>query len=97
MPRYGFRKADRRVTVYYFYAVDREWGPCFVKVCTYCPYPMKLRCNRHEWLKRQLDARGIGYQSLANGFAACADPASLQQLAGSATSRSSRCSLGCWR
>jgi hypothetical protein len=81
VPRYGFGKADRRVTVYYFYAVDPEWGPCFVKVCTYFPYPMKLWCNGHEWVKRQLDARGIGYQSLANGFAACADPASLQQLA----------------
>lgn len=81
VPRYGFGKADRRVTVYYFYAVDRDWGPCFVKVCTYFPYPMKLWCNGHEWVKRQLDACGIGYQSLANGFAACDDPASLQQLA----------------
>jgi hypothetical protein len=81
VPRYGFAKADRRVTVYYFYAVDPEWGPCFVKVCTYFPYPMKLWCNGHEWVKRQLDARGIGYQSLANGFAACQDPAGLQQLA----------------
>jgi hypothetical protein len=81
VPRYGFAKADRRVTVYYFYAVDHEWGPCFVKVCTYFPYPMKLWCNGHQWVKRQLDARGIGYQSLANGFAACQDPASLPQLA----------------
>jgi hypothetical protein len=37
-------------------------------------------CNGHEWAKRQATAAGIGYTALANGFAACDDPAALQRL-----------------
>src|SRR4051795_7036778 len=42
VPRFGFHKADRRVTAYYFYLVDEVFGPAFVKVCAYFPYPCKL-------------------------------------------------------
>ena len=50
---FSFTKADRRVTCYYFYLYDAEFGPAFVKVCTYFPYPMKFWVNGHEWAKRQ--------------------------------------------
>jgi len=33
-------------TVYYFYALDREWGPTFLKMCAYFPYPAKLWWQR---------------------------------------------------
>lgn len=33
--RFGFQKADRRVTVYYFYVLDDDFGPGFVKICSY--------------------------------------------------------------
>jgi hypothetical protein len=79
VPHYAFARADRRVSVVYFYFFDYDWGPCFLKVCTYFPYPMKLWCNGHEWAKRQLEA-GVGYEPLANGFAACDDPDLLQQV-----------------
>ena len=36
--------------------------------------------NGHEWAKRQADRDGIGYTALANGFAACDDPAGLQGI-----------------
>ena len=35
VPRFGYHKADRRVTAYYFYLVDEVFGPAFVKVCAY--------------------------------------------------------------
>jgi hypothetical protein len=35
VPRFGYHKADRRVTAYYFYVVDEVFGPAFVKVCAY--------------------------------------------------------------
>ena len=41
VPRFGYAKADRRVTAYYFYLVDEVFGPAFVKVCAYFPYPIK--------------------------------------------------------
>jgi hypothetical protein len=80
VPHYAFRKVDRRVTVFYFYALEDEFGPSFLKLCSYFPYPGKLWCNGHEWAKRQLDAAGIGYTSLANGFADCEDPDELRRI-----------------
>ena len=55
---FDFVKEERRVGVYYFYILDREFGPGFIKICTYFPYPAKVWLNGHEWAKRQADARG---------------------------------------
>jgi hypothetical protein len=79
-PQYTFAKADRRVTCYYFYLWDEDFGPAFVKVCAYFPYPAKIWVNGHEWAKRQATRAGISYQELSNGFAACDDPAALQAI-----------------
>ena len=34
---FSFTKADRRVTFYYFYLLDADFGPAFIKVCAYFP------------------------------------------------------------
>ena len=78
--RYAFVKEDRRVTVYYFYIADAEFGLSFIKLCAYFPYPGKVWANGHEWAKRQALAEGLIFTELANGFAACADPARLQAI-----------------
>jgi hypothetical protein len=79
-PQYTFTKADRRVTCYYFYLWDADFGPAFIKVCAYFPYPAKIWVNGHEWAKRQAAKAGLGFTELSNGFAACDDPAALQQI-----------------
>jgi hypothetical protein len=79
-PHYGFVKEDRRVTVYYFYIADAEFGLGFIKLCAYVPYPGKVWANGHEWAKRQALADGLAFTELANGFASCADPARLQAI-----------------
>jgi hypothetical protein len=79
-PQYTFAKADRRVTCYYFYLWDEDFGSAFIKVCAYFPYPAKIWVNGHEWAKRQAARAGIGYRDLSNGFAACDDPAALQAI-----------------
>jgi hypothetical protein len=79
-PQYTFAKADRRVTCYYFYLWDADFGPAFVKVCAYFPYPAKIWVNGHEWAKRQAARAGISFTELSNGFAACGDPAALQAI-----------------
>src|SRR6476620_5979840 len=68
-PQFSFDKKDRRVTVYYFYLWDHDFGPGFIKVCTYCPWPIKVWLNGHEWAKRQAAQAGIGFTELSNGFA----------------------------
>src|SRR5215470_12659211 len=79
-PQFSFGKKDRRVTVYYFYLWDAGFGDAFIKVCTYCPWPMKIWVNGHEWAKRQARKAGLGFTELSNGFAACEDPALLQRI-----------------
>lgn len=75
-----FHKADRRVTCYYFYLWDEDFGPAFIKVCAYFPYPAKIWINGHEWAKRQAVHAGIGFTELSNGFAATDDPVGLQAI-----------------
>ena len=75
------------VNHYYFYAVDDDFGPFFLKFCSYFPYNAKLCINGHEYLKRQLTKRGIGYESLDNGILRCADPDAMQRLADALTAR----------
>ena len=79
-PQYTFSKADRRVTCYYFYLWDEDFGGAFIKVCAYFPYPAKIWVNGHEWAKRQALRAGIGFTELSNGFASCDDPAGLQEI-----------------
>ena len=73
---------DKTVYVnhYYFYIDDEDFGPLFLKVGSYAPWGIKLCLNGHEWAKRQLDKRGIGYQALDNGFLSCDEPEKLQQI-----------------
>jgi hypothetical protein len=77
---FSFTKADRRVTCYYFYIWDEDFGPTFIKVCAYFPYPVKVWLNGHEWAKRQATQAGVGYTELSNGFATCTDPEALQEI-----------------
>ena len=79
-PWFAFHKADRRVTCYYFYLWDEDFGPGFIKICAYFPYPAKIWINGHEWAKRQAAQAGIGFTELSNGFAATDDPAGLQAI-----------------
>jgi hypothetical protein len=80
VPHFSYAKADRRVTAYYFYLVDEVFGPAFIKICAYFPYPIKIWLNGHEYAKRAATAAGIGFTELANGFATTEDPAELQRL-----------------
>lgn len=80
LPQFGYAKADRRVTAYYFYVVDEAFGPAFIKVCAYFPYPVKIWLNGHEYAKRAAAAAGIAFTELDNGFAATSDPAGLQRI-----------------
>ena len=77
---FTFRKADRRVTCFYFYLWDLDFGPAFIKICSYFPYPAKVWLNGHEWAKQQARMAGIGFTELSNGFATCTDPAGLQAI-----------------
>ena len=52
------------VNHFYVYAVDADFGPFFIKFCSYFPYNAKLCLNGHEWAKRQAAQAGIGFTAL---------------------------------
>ena len=74
-------RSTAMVNHYYFYILDRDFGPLFIKFCSYFPYPVKLCLNGHEWLKRQLTHRRIAFESLDNGIRAAADARRVQRIA----------------
>jgi len=73
-------RSSAMVNHYYWYCLDRDFGPFFLKFCSYFPYTAKLCLNGHEYAKRQLEQEGIAYQALDNGFASCANPRRLQAI-----------------
>ena len=68
------------VNDYYFCCVDRDFGPFFIKLCSYFPYNGKVCLNGHEYVKRQLEKRGVAYEALDNGILSCEDPKRLQRI-----------------
>jgi hypothetical protein len=73
-------KATGMVNHFYFYCVDSDFGPFFLKFCSYFPYNAKLCINGNHWAQQQAARAGIGFEALDNGFAAVSDPAALQQI-----------------
>jgi hypothetical protein len=68
------------INFFYFYCVDADFGPFFLKFSTYFPYTVKLCVNGNEWAKRQAAKAGIGFEALDNGFAAVEDAEGLQRI-----------------
>ena len=73
-------RSTAMVNHYYIYAVDRDFGPFFLKFCTYFPFNAKLCLNGHEYAKRQLTRQGVAFEALDNGIFSCADPERLQKI-----------------
>jgi hypothetical protein len=74
-------KSTAMVNQYYFYGIDDDFGPFFIKFSSYFPYGAKLCINGHEYVKRQLAKEDIAFEALDNGIRSCANPKRLQQLA----------------
>jgi hypothetical protein len=73
-------KSTAMVNQFYFYGVDRDFGPFFLKFCSYFPFNAKLCINGHEYMKRQLAQEGIAFEALDNGILSCEDPRRLHRI-----------------
>jgi hypothetical protein len=73
-------RSTAMVNHYYVYAVDRDFGPFFLKFCSYFPFNAKLCLNGHEYAKRQLAKEGIAFEALDNGILSCTEPERLQRI-----------------
>lgn len=73
-------RSTAMVNHYYVYGLDRNFGPFFLKFCSYFPFNAKLYLNGHEYAKRQLAQQSIAFEALDNGVLSCADPERLQKI-----------------
>jgi hypothetical protein len=74
-------RSTAMVNHYYVYILDRDFGPLFIKFCSYFPYPAKLCLNGHEWLKRQLTQRQVAFEPLDNGIRSSDEAGRVQRIA----------------
>ena len=79
-PHFEFGRQAVFVNHHYWYILDPEWGPSFVKTNAYAPYPVWVYLNGHEWAKRQAAREGIAFESLDNGFRSCEEPERLAAI-----------------
>ena len=84
------------VNHFYFYCYDDDFGPFFIKFCSYFPYNAKLCINGNHWAQRQAAKAGITFTPLDNGFAAVEDPATLQTICDSLGPEQIEALLGKW-
>lgn len=77
---FDYNRQSVYVNHYYFYVQDDEFGPAFIKVCSYAPYALRVCVNGHEWAKQQARKQGIDFETLDNGFLSCSDPVALQTI-----------------
>ena len=68
------------VNHFYFYGFDDDFGPFFLKFCSYFPYTARLCCNGNEYAKRQAAKAGIEFTPLDNAFAAVSDVTAVQAI-----------------
>jgi hypothetical protein len=73
-PHFSWRRMSSVPDHWYMYFWDSEWGPAFLKVCGYAPYPLWACANGHEWAKARLAKAGVGFEALDNGLRSVDDP-----------------------
>jgi len=78
---------QRWVNQFNFYVNDPHWGRMFVRMCPYFPFSARVCVNQHHWLAIRMREEGIDFQQCTNAFLKCGNPARLQELADSLTTR----------
>ena len=81
---------QRWVNQYNFYLNDRHWGRMFVRICPYFPFSARICLNQHHWLAERMRQEGMDFQQCTNAFLDCGNPARLQELADSLSTRDLR-------
>jgi hypothetical protein len=89
-------RATLQVNYFYFYCVDEDFGPFFIKFCSYFPYGAKLCINGNHWAQRQAEKAGIGFTPMDNAFAAVEDVPALQAICDSFGEEHIRALLAKW-
>ena len=76
----GLYRSTVMCNQYYFYLLDDDFGPLFIKFSSYFPYTARVCLNGHEYAKRQLTKAGIAFEALDNGILSCDQPELVQEI-----------------
>jgi hypothetical protein len=67
---------------YYFYFIDKEFGLCYMRVPTWCPFRLQFYFNGHNWLANRLKNNDIACVMRDNAFLQIHDFEAAQELSG---------------
>lgn len=70
-----------KCTHFYFYFIHAEYGLCYLRVPTWCPFGLQFYFNGHNWLANQMRKEGIPFTQVDNAFIDIGDWERAQQLA----------------
>lgn len=79
--------AQRKCLHLYFYYMDRDFGLMHIRLQTWLPFTIHICINGREFLARQMDRLGIGYQQRDNCFTRIDDLPRAQKLLDDLTQR----------
>lgn len=79
--------AQRQCLHLYFYYLDPEFGLLHIRVQSWLPFTIQIYVNGREYLARQMDQAGIGYEQQDNCFTRIDDLPRAQQLLEQLTTR----------
>jgi hypothetical protein len=65
---------------FYHYFMHADFGLMHVRVQSWFPFRVEICLNGREWLARQMDRAGIGYEQSGNCFVRLQDPLAAQAL-----------------
>ena len=72
---------ERKCLFLYFYYQHKEFGFMHVRLQTWFPFQIQIYINGREWLAKQLDGKGIGYQRYDNSIVQVDDVKRAQEIA----------------
>jgi len=77
------RASEGKCLHYYFYLIDEDFGLCYVRVPTWCPFRLQVYFNGHAWLAVQLAKQGSSFTLMDNVFSGISDFRQAQELSNS--------------
>ena len=76
-------REDRCIDHFYFYLIDKYWGPICFRISSHLPFNVKVYLNGNRWLVREAFRNGLQVTSSDNAITDVDDPVKLQTIADS--------------
>jgi len=89
-------RQERYVDHFYFYILDKYWGPISIRFSSHLPFNVKVFLNGNRWLYREACYQGLNACADDNVITACNDPCRVAEIANSLDERRIRSLCDHW-